>query len=101
MNEAFPRWKVLIQREPEKVLRKLPANLVKRIWARIRDLETDPRPIGCKKLAGYENFYRLRVGDWRVTYALDEDQLIVLLAARLIEISRQQIDAITKYPKYF
>lgn len=28
-------------------------------------LAAEPRPVGCKKLKGYDNLYRLRIGDWR------------------------------------
>jgi len=79
MSEPAPRWQIIIHRESEKVLRKLPAKLVKRIWARIRELESDPRPIGCKKLVGDQNLYRLRVGDWRITYAVEENKLMIVV----------------------
>ena len=42
-------------------------------------LAEEPRPAGCKKLRGYENLYRLRVGDWRLIYAIEDDQLVVLI----------------------
>ena len=32
-----------------------------------------------KKLAGFDDLYRQRVGDWRISYALEEDQLIILI----------------------
>ena len=79
MSESPHRWQVLIHREPEKVLNKLPKNVLRRIWARIHELESDPRPTGCKKLVGYDNLYRLRVGDWRIIYSIEEDQLIILI----------------------
>ncbi len=42
-------------------------------------LAEEPRPAGCKKLRGYENLYRLRAGDWRLIYAIEDDQLVVLI----------------------
>ena len=45
----------------------------------IRDLANDPRPEGVKKLTGVDNLYRIRVGDWRVIYAIEDDRLIVLV----------------------
>ena len=37
----------------------------------------EPRPAGCKKLKGHDNLYRLRVGDWRIIYAVEDAVLIV------------------------
>jgi mRNA interferase RelE/StbE len=73
------QWQVLIHRRVEKVLRRLPRDLLERIRKAIRALANDPRPRGYKKLAGHENLYRIRVGDWRISYAIEEDRLIVLV----------------------
>ena len=43
-----------------------------RVMARLRSLATDPRPQGCQQL--YDSFYRVRVGDFRLIYLLDEDK---------------------------
>ena len=54
-------------------------------WQRVREkllaLRDDPRPPGCTKLTGSQNVWRLRVGDWRVIYEIDD-------AARLVTILR-------------
>jgi mRNA interferase RelE/StbE len=73
------RWTVLQTRDVEKVMRRLPSNLVQRLDRAIRALASDPWPRGCKKLVGHENLYRIRVGDWRISYAVEDDQLIVLV----------------------
>jgi mRNA interferase RelE/StbE len=73
------RWTGLQTRDVEKVMRRLPANLVQRLDRAIRALASDPWPRGCKKLVGHENLYRIRVGDWRISYAVEDDQLIVLV----------------------
>ncbi len=72
-------WKIVIHRRAEKVLYRLPADVLPRIRAAINDLVHNPRPDGCKKLAGFDDLYRQRVGDWRISYALEEDQLIILI----------------------
>ncbi len=72
-------WKVIIHRRAEKVLYRLPKDALERIRAAIRKLTQDPKPEGCKKLAGYDNLYRVRVGDWRISYAIEEEQLIILI----------------------
>ena len=44
-----------------------------------RGLAEAPRPLGGKKLQGYDNLFRIRVGDWRISYAVEDDRLIVLV----------------------
>ncbi len=79
MNETEQRWEVILSRTAEKVLGRLPRNLLRRIDEAIEALATDPRPPGCRKLTGYDNFYRIRVGDWRISYAIEKDDLIILV----------------------
>lgn len=79
MPKAERRWQVLIDRQPEKVFRRLPKPLLQRIREAISDLAEDPWPPGCKKLTGYDNLYRIRVGGWRISYAVEQERLIVLV----------------------
>jgi mRNA interferase RelE/StbE len=73
------RCQVLLTRIPRKVLAKVPADLRSRLLAALHSLELDPLPNGVKKLAGFEDYYRIRVGDWRIIYALEEERLVVLV----------------------
>jgi mRNA interferase RelE/StbE len=50
-----------------------------RLVSRIAALAGDPRPPGCEKLAGYSDRYRLRQGDYRVAYSVDDAQRVVLI----------------------
>lgn len=45
----------------------------------IRALAEAPHPPGCIKLAGHEDEWRVRVGDWRVIYRIDDGKLVVLV----------------------
>ncbi len=45
----------------------------------LEGLETDPRPPGASKLAGHENRWRVRAGDYRVLYEIQDDVLLVLV----------------------
>ena len=83
MSDQPGEYKVLISKSARKILQKLPKNLLSRISHTIDELARNPRPDGCKKLGGYDNLYRIRVGDWRISYAIEDDQLIVLV----IEVS--------------
>jgi mRNA interferase RelE/StbE len=81
VTKTEQRWEVIVSRQAAKVLQRLPQNLLARIDEAIRALAADPWPPGCKKLSGtrYDNLYRVRVGDWRISYAVEEDELIVLV----------------------
>ena len=50
----------------------LPAQMVARIVPRIERLSTIPRPPGCKKLKGGDKEWRIRIGDYRVVYEIDD-----------------------------
>lgn len=63
-----------------KILARLPRNLVKRIIERIEDVAADPyqgRP-NVTKLQGRDG-YRLRMGDWRVIYDLDDGNQVMIV----------------------
>jgi len=53
----------------------------KRIVRSIESLADDPRPGGVKKLAGADDLWRLRVGDYRVIYEIRDRALVVLIIA--------------------
>jgi mRNA interferase RelE/StbE len=73
------RWQVIIHRKAERILKRLDGDMLERIRQAIRGLASEPRPAGYKKLTGYENLYRIRVGDWRIIYAIEDKELIVLV----------------------
>ena len=58
-------------------LDKLSGDDLERVVAAIRGLRDNPRPHGVKKIRG--PIYRIRVGDWRIVYAVfDKDQLVIV-----------------------
>lgn len=61
-----------------KDLRKLDKRMQRRLSVAIDSLSIEPRPSSCKKLKGSE-FYRIRVGDYRVIYEVDDGKLVVLV----------------------
>jgi mRNA interferase RelE/StbE len=79
MSDRQGEYQILIRKEARKILSRLPKKLLARISNAIDGLAGNPRPEGCKKLEGYANLYRMRVGDWRISYAIEDDQLIVLV----------------------
>ncbi|MFI5235104.1 MAG: type II toxin-antitoxin system RelE/ParE family toxin [Gemmatimonadales bacterium] len=51
----------------------------RRIEREIDQLAADPRPDGCKKLKDMNGLYRVRVGDFRILYLIEDKQLLVLV----------------------
>lgn len=49
----------------------------RKIVETIQALANDPRPVACKKLAGRDAAYRLRVGDYRIVYAVNDREVVV------------------------
>lgn len=57
----------------------LPHAVQRRIVPKVDALAQDPRPPGSKKLKGFENRWRIRVGDYRVIYEVHDEELRVLV----------------------
>jgi mRNA interferase RelE/StbE len=65
-------YEVYLERAAERDLKRLPAESFQRIIPRNQALADDPRPPGCRKLSGSERDWRIRVGEYRVVYEIDE-----------------------------
>ena len=70
-------YAVSFRRSAEKDLRKLDGKVQTRVLRAVDGLVFDPRPDGCRKLQGSDDAYRIRVGDYRVIYTVDDEVLIV------------------------
>ena len=74
---------VFFARSARKELEDLPSKVSGRIMEMIEKLQVDPRPPGCKKLEDSGNLWRVRRGDYRVLYGIDDAQRTVdILAVR-------------------
>ncbi|MDN5805078.1 MAG: type II toxin-antitoxin system RelE/ParE family toxin [Microlunatus sp.] len=62
-------------------VRRLDPQARRRLLAGVAKLAVDPRPAGVKKLAGEENAWRIRVGDYRILYEAYDSQLLVVVVA--------------------
>lgn len=69
--------KILLERNAEKDLDRLPPAFHSRLISAIRQLASDPRPSGCRKLIGGANDWRIRVGAYRVLYEIDDRAKVV------------------------
>ena len=72
-------YRVVVAPAAERAFHKLPKELRKRIIQRVEALAANPRPANSKKLKGDEDFYRVRVGDWRIVYQIEKQRLVVLV----------------------
>ena len=66
------RYSLEIKPSAQRELDRLDDALFARIDRKILALSDNPRPSGCKKLKGYRNQWRIRIGDWRVVYIIDD-----------------------------
>ena len=75
------KYSLDIKQSAQKELDALDDALFSRIDRKILALANIPRPAGCKNLKGYKELWRMRVGDWRVLYIIDD-------AAKLVSVTR-------------
>jgi len=74
-----PRYTIQIAPSAERALAALDRPAQRRIASRIDALAENPRPAGVKKLQGEPNTWRVRVGDYRVLYTVEDNRLLVVV----------------------
>ena len=72
-------YRVRVKSSALRSLRKLEATPRARLWVAISGLSDEPRPPGCRKIAGVAGLWRIRVGNYRVVYQIREKELVVLV----------------------
>lgn len=70
---------VIIPKPVQKQLDAIPEDTRNRVLDRILAFVEEPRPFGVKKLKGFDNEYRIRIGDYRVRYEIDDQTSTVLV----------------------
>ena len=73
-------YRVTIARSARKELERLQPRIAERIMDKIESLSSEPRPMGTAKLQAERNLWRIRVGEYRVVYSIDD-------AKRAVDIS--------------
>ncbi len=71
------KYSVEVKFSARKELNALPDLVLARVVRKLDSLADVPRPAGCKKLKGYKDQWRIRIGDWRVVYLIDETVKLV------------------------
>ena len=74
-------YEVLISKTARKQLAALPALVHDKIIENISELSASPRPVGCKKIKGQKNVWRIRVGNYRVIYEVENKILHIMIIA--------------------
>ncbi len=72
-------YKIEVSATAEKQLRKLGKENRQRIIEAISNLAKTTRPTGCRKLKGFEDVYRIRVGTYRLIYNINDKQVLIII----------------------
>ena len=70
-------YRVRLSKSAEKDLRRIEKSRIPSIIESIEGLGENPRPHGCRKLIGSDFSYRIRIGDYRVVYVIDDGVQVV------------------------
>ena len=72
-------YRIEVSATAERQICKLPRAAQVRVVRAIRALSTDPRPPGCRRLSGYDDVLRVRIGRYRVLYSIEDRRLVILV----------------------
>ncbi len=70
-------YEIYLERSAEKDLRKLQPDFFQTIVEKIKNLAENPYLHGCRKIRGSKNFWRIRVGSYRILYEIDESTKLI------------------------
>lgn len=73
-------YRLQIRRPAERDLRRLPRSAFERLNEQIMALREEPRPPGVRKLKGKLEGWRVRVGQYRILYQIDDEEKVVTIA---------------------
>ena len=74
-------YRISFANSARKELEGLAAEVVRRVFPKIEALAARPRPPGCRKLQGLKNLWRIRIGNYRVIYQIEDAILLVEIRA--------------------
>ena len=72
-------YRIEVSATAEKQLRKLPRDDQIRVLRAIRPLATEPTPAGSRKVRGYDDVFRIRVGTYRVLYRVEGRRILIVI----------------------
>ena len=74
------RYEIFMTPTARRDVKRLPAPILRRVDQQILSLAGDPFPRDAKKLEGVKGLHRVRVGDYRIVYAVDTERRVVTVA---------------------
>lgn len=72
-------YHIAIANSAKRDMRRLDSDLQQRVATHLQALRNSPRPSGVKKLRDRDNQWRIRIGDYRIIYEIDEDEHIIVI----------------------
>jgi mRNA interferase RelE/StbE len=72
-------YKVEITPAAQRIIKKLPKNIQRKLIEIIELLAEDPRPVGVVKLSTTGDLYRVRTGDYRIIYEIQDQILLIVI----------------------
>lgn len=72
-------YDIQFRRSVRKDFKHLPPKTAERIWSKIEGLEENPRPPGAASLEGDRPLWRIRIGDYRLVYEIDDKARVVMI----------------------
>jgi mRNA interferase RelE/StbE len=72
-------YKIVFKPSVEKDLRCLPHTVLTRVLSKIQQLQVNPISRESVKISGAEHFYRVRVGEYRVIYSIDRNEMAIII----------------------
>ncbi len=72
-------YRIEVSATAERQIRKLPRVDQIRVVRVIQSLAANPRPSGCRKLSGFDDVFRVRIGRYRVLYSIEDSRLIIIV----------------------
>jgi mRNA interferase RelE/StbE len=72
-------YQIKISDKARNLLKKLSQELKEKMIIAIETLAEQPRPKGCKKLKGYKDGYRIRMGKYRIIYEIKDNELLIMV----------------------
>jgi mRNA interferase RelE/StbE len=74
------KYSVLISPPAQRQIKKLSISVQQQIISKLKELEATPRPQGVEKLWDNENLYRIRTGDYRIVYQINDQEHSIIVA---------------------
>jgi mRNA interferase RelE/StbE len=72
-------YRIEFKRSVLKEIRCFPRSVLERLRGAIEVLRTNPFPQGCEKIRGYEDYFRIRLGQYRIVYRVTTRVRIVTI----------------------